>query len=205
MSEQQLELPLAPVVAPPRNDLHMAVDVSTLSDSPSAVVASVAYVVFDPKDTGGANDTYFKTVDWDQRERGYNWPKVQEWMTKSGLARRAIVNLTPPVPLVTAMTAINEAYTKHRCTAIWGTRRVLNTVENAMSYCKKEPAWSAGQARDLASCWGTGLEQGQVVDIERHETEPEDVPLGNAAFVARAVRHLYGTYHKATPPDTAMK
>lgn len=189
--DQQLNLPLIAAPVPPVGERHMALDVSTLSDSADAVVASLAWVIFDPKDTGGANDTWFKTLDWDQRTRAYNWPKIQDWMTKSGLARRAIVNFTPPVPLNAAVQSVIEGFNKHHCVAVWGTRRSLNTVENAIRYCDKKVPWMPSQARDLSSCWALSVDQGTVTDLERHQTEPEDVPLGNAAFIARAVRELY--------------
>jgi len=184
-------LPLEPPLPPRIGEKHMAIDVSTLSDAPSALVAALAWVVFDPKDTGGCHDTWFKTIDWDQRERTYNWPKIQQWMMKSGMARKSIIDLTQPVPLLAAATSVAEAFVKHNCKAIWAPRKVLNTVEDAMRYSKKDPPWAPSQARDLVSCWATGMEMGAVSDISRGVTEPEDVPIGNAAFICRAVRHLY--------------
>jgi len=204
-SEQQMELPLVPAPTTPPGERHMAIDVSTLSNNPDGVIGSVGWVVFDPRDTGGANEHYFKTVDWDQQGRAYNWPKVQEWMVASGMARKAIINQTPPVPLVAAMTSVIEAFNKHRCAAIWANRAALNTIENAIKYCKKEAPWQPGQARDLTTCWATAVDMGLVTDLERHMTEPEDVPLGNAAFVARAVRHLYQNKMSPTPEDSVVK
>lgn len=199
-AENQMQLPLVPVPTPPRGERHMSVDVATLSTQPDAVIGSVAWVVFDPKDTGGANDSFFKTVDWDQRDRTYNWPCIQQLMLKSGMARRAMVNFSPPIPLLAAVTSIGENFTKHKCAAVWGTRSALNTIENAFRYCKKDIPWAPSQARDLTTCWATGLDLGTVADIERHETEPQDVPLGNAAFVARAVRHIYQAVDTTPPP-----
>lgn len=193
MINKQMDLPIATAPPPRVTDLHMAVDVSTLSDVPGAVVCAMAWIVFDPKDTGGCNDSFFKTLDWDQRDRSYNWPKIQDWMTKSGMARRSIVNLTPPVPLGTAIESLCSAFTKYNCQALWGTRKVLNCVENAALYCKKEPPWHPAQARDLAACWATAVDLGKNVDLVRVQTEPEDVPMGNAAFITRAVRNLYQT------------
>ena len=203
-AEGQMPLHLVPVVEKPPQDMHMAIDVSTLSKNPDAVIASLAWLVFNPKDTGGAWDTYMRTVDWDQRERAYNWATVQEWMLKSGMARRAIVNFTTPVPLLSAITSVVEAFNKHKCSAIWGTRSALNTVENAIRYCKKEAPWTAAQARDLTACWAVSSDLGQVADLERHQTEVEDVPLGNAAFVARAVRQIYQAKGGPDSPDAKV-
>lgn len=199
-SENKIEAPLVELPKTPPGERHMSVDMATLSQQPDAVIGSLAWIVFDPKDTGGANDSFFKTVDWDQRERTYNWPHIQQLMLKSGMARRAVVNFSQPIPLLAAVTSVAENFTKHRCSAIWGTRPVLNTLENAFRYCKKDIPWAPGQARDLTTCWSTGLDLGTVSEIERHETEPQDVPLGNAAFVARAVRHIYQAVDTTPPP-----
>ncbi len=204
-NENKIEAPLVDMPKPPPGERHMSVDLGTLSTSPDAVIGSLAWIVFDPKDTGGANDSYFKTVDWDQRDRSYNWPHIQKLMTQSGMARRAMVNFSPPIPLLAAITSVAENFTKHRCSAIWGTRQTLNILENAFRYCKKDTPWEPGQARDLATCWATALDLGTVSEIERHETEPVDVPLGNAAFVARAVRHIYQAHtNKPDSPDSKV-
>lgn len=200
-SEGQMTLPLGVDPAPPEGEYHMAVDVSTLSDAPSGVICSLAWIVFNPKDTGGCNDSYFKTVDWNQQERTYNWPKIQQWLTTSGMARRAIVSLTPPVPLSAAIDSLTGAYNKYRCKAIWSGRKVLSTIEDAVRYHKKAPPWLPGCARDLAAVWSTAMDMGVVADLDRGPTEPEDVPMGNAAFVTRAVRALYQAKSGSMPLD----
>ncbi len=185
--------PLIPKIEVPKKvgERHMAIDTSALSEAPEGVIGSIGFVIFDPRDGGGANETYMKTIDWDQKGRSYNWSVVRDWMGTSSMARRCILNFSTPIPLLAAMSAVNEAYIKHQCVAIWGNKISIDQVDDAMVYCKLTPPWGPGQIRDVAAAASIAGEMGNQIALTRDPTEPEAVPLGNAAFVARVVRHIY--------------
>lgn len=200
-----LEPIIPPIVVPKKlGENHMAVDTSSLSDAPEGVIGSIGYVIFDPKDVGGALETYMKTVDWDQKGRSYNWRVVRDWMAKSSMARRCIITFTEPVPLMAAVSAVIEAYQKHRCVAVWGNKVSIDQVEDAALYCKLATPWGPGQIRDIAAACSVASEMGNEINLTRDPTEPEDVPLGNAAFVARAVRYIYQAKGSPVPKEESM-
>lgn len=170
---------------------HMYVSVASLSSKPNAIIGSLAFIVTDPRQDAPPLTHYFKSVDWEQPGRAYSFRTIQAWMGRSALARRSIVNQTEPVQVADALRALAQAYRNHGCEAVWGDPQDIAILNSAFEEYKIECPWKTDHERDIRSVWATMLDLGMAPDIQRGDTEPADVPLGDAAFIARGVAMMY--------------
>ncbi len=183
---------------------HMFFSLSRLGSSERSIVGSLGFIVADPLTTAPADVAYFKSVDWDQPERQYNFSVIQEYLGMSGLARKAIVNHTEPVAIQTALAALTGAYKQYGCTAIWGTFGDICVLRDALGMYKMDMPWDQDDERDIVSVWSTLSDLGIAPQLERGVSEPENVPLGDAAFIGRMVATVYQG-QKAETPDRVLK
>lgn len=177
-------------------DRHMFVALGTLSNAPTAIIASVAFVVGDPRVDKPVDSHYFKSVSWDQADRQYNFNTIQAMMGWSAMARKSVINQTTPVQVTDALRAITAAYKAGSCSAIWGSSEDLNILRNALNQYNMDIPWGVEDQRDIMSVWATLLDLGVAPDIERGVTEPEHVSLGDALFIARGVYTIYQGFRK---------
>jgi hypothetical protein len=184
---------------------HMYLSMGTLSGHPEAIIASVGFIVSDPRNEGPPDTHYFKTVDWEQPGRKYNFTTIQSWLGRSTMARKSLVNQTPQVQAAAALQAVADAYKKYECVAIWGSLEDLAILRNAMEQYKIVCPWETTNQRDIVGVWATMGDLGLAPDIERDVSEPPYVALGDAAFIARGVATMYRGYRKETPADRTLE
>jgi hypothetical protein len=170
---------------------HMFVSLATLSSQPSAIIGSLAFIVLNPWVDQPPDSHYFKTVDWDQEGRSYRFGSIQTMLGQSALARKAVSDQTPPVQLADALNRLVQAYKASGCTVLWAGAQDLAILRNALESLKIDIPWAYEDQRDITGVWATMMDLGLAPKIERGITEPENVPLGDAAFIARGVATIY--------------
>jgi hypothetical protein len=178
----------------------MFVALSSLSHNPTAVIGSLAFVVTNPRTDDSVVTHYFKTLDWEQTGRGYNFKVLQGMLNKSAMARKAVSDLTVPVQAPDALAAVVRAYNEGECSALWGHAEDIAILRDALAQYKIEEPWTEGEIRDIGSVWATILDLGIAPEVTRGPTEPADVPLGEAAFMARAVGTVYRGFRETKAP-----
>jgi len=188
----------APIVLEPGDSFaakdterHLFFSLSTLSNEANAIIGGIGFIVMDPRSAGPPDTHYFKPVDWEQQGRAYTFPVIQEWMRRSTMARKGLVDQAPPVQITDALRALAVAYKTHNCGPIWGNPVDLRVLRNAMHAYKIDIPWDETCERDVVSVWGALDDLGMMPPLERGLTEPQHVALGEAAFIARGTAMIY--------------
>lgn len=183
---------------------HMFIALGTMASGPESIVGGVGFIVADPRKPGPVDTHYSKSLDWEQKGRTYSFNTIKSWMARSALARRSVTALTPPVALQEAMTAVAEAYRKYECRAIWGNAADLAILKHAMEGGGVTVPWDETQERNVLSVWATLEDLGMAPEASRGATEPDNVPLGDAAFMARIVASVYRRQTDRSTPDKTV-
>jgi hypothetical protein len=160
--------------------------------STMSALGSLAFVVFDPTKNSKVVETYHTPLDWTGQEgREINPNRLKQLLASSTVTRRVLCS-DEPAGLPAAVAKLVSAINKYKVKVLWMYPTDLGMFTNLCMHNGIKPPWSGVSLRDPNTAYKTGLDLGIGREVKRGEFEPEDHALGDASYISRLVRSVYG-------------